>query len=91
VASPESPADRAILDTLRFDVARALITGALANPDFGDAPEYEAGTVGRAVGGLIRALFQFAPADVRPRLVEDPARFETDIQGRLGLFGGNVG
>lgn len=85
-------ADRAIIDAIRYDVARTLIDGALGCEDFVAGPEqYEDGTVGAYARRLIRSHLggdatdfgtlhdQWRQASTRPRL-------ECLLQERVRLF-----
>ncbi len=76
-----------IRETIRFDVARTLIYGALENQHFVDNPEhYEDGSVGAAVFSMLRLYFpQDTLSDLRTR-IQQPQAFEPQLQAKLRIF-----
>ena len=92
LASGESDAelDR-IRETLRFDIARQLVSGTLSNGDFladpdGFPPESVGATVRRLCRGV---LFPYSTLDeLAVRVKREPARFDADLQAAVSLFWG---
>ena len=88
--SGESPTAEAlaIRSAIYFDVARALILGALASEEFIERDgDYAAGSCGNVVHVLIQMLF---PGDELRGLAATASQrgdhFNTDLQGRLRIF-----
>lgn len=78
-----------IRESLKFDLARELVTGALANRDFVEDPGvYEAGTVGATIRRLCsRVLFPYSSLDeLALRARTSPSRFAADLQSALQLY-----
>lgn len=78
-----------IRETLRFDIARDLVSGALANREFlNDPGGFGAGSVGATVRRLCtRVLFPYDTLDeVAHRARTAPSRFAADLQAALGLY-----
>jgi hypothetical protein len=71
-----------------FDVARALVEGALANDRFIEQPEgYEDGSVGRMLFELLAACWPGVPmTSLAARRRTEPARIEAELQAHLRLF-----
>jgi len=75
-----------LAEFLHFDIARTLLTGALSNSEFGTR-EFETETLGATLTRLHTAIFPGeSPDQTRSRLRESPARFESELQGRLRLL-----
>lgn len=88
-AGARDPASVVILEALKFDIARQLLTGAFRNPEFvRDSLGYEDGTVGATLRRLCtRVLFPYESIEVvAHRATRDPARFEAELQAGLRLF-----
>lgn len=86
---PSAEAD-AIRSAIYFDVARTLVSGALASEEFVERDgDYADGSCGRVLYVLIQMLF---PGDALPGLrnaaTERTDHFNTDLQGRLRVFWG---
>ncbi len=78
-----------IRETLKFDLARELVTGALANREFLDDPgAFEAGTVGATIRRLCtRVLFPYSSLDeLAVRAKRSPSRFAAELQAALQLY-----
>ena len=76
-------------DALRYDIARALIRGALANEAFVQGSEvYEPGSIGDALRRLCsHVLFPYQSLEgLASRIERDPSRFDADLQAALGIF-----
>jgi hypothetical protein len=78
----------AIRTAIYFDVAKALVLGALASDDFLERDgDYAEGSCGKAIYAMIQMLF---PGDGIDGLAaaanQRPDYFSTDLQGRLRLF-----
>lgn len=88
VEDPDAQGSVPVLEMLHFDIGRTLLCGALANPHFCEHPEdYELGTVGRALLGLLRATFPgHRAADLAHRMRREPARFERELQHGLRIL-----
>ena len=84
-ADPRSFATRSFV---MFDVARALINGALGNERFVDDPEaFEEGSVGRMLFELLAMYLPGVPVKtLASRKRDDPARLEAELQAQLQLF-----
>jgi hypothetical protein len=82
------PASLAIRSMIFFDVARSLVTGALANEEFvTGGREFEPDTVGRMLSDLLDRFWPgAAPAVLARRMAETPHRFESELQARTGLL-----
>jgi hypothetical protein len=69
---------------LRTDIARQLITGALASPEFVEGDAFEPGTVGNRVRTLISQVFPGRPVSKLAAHMRDrPHDFEALMQSRL--------
>ena len=70
---------------LFFDLARALVSGALRHPDcVDDASAFPDDSVGATVRRLLLATFPHdSISTLSERLQHDPSRFESDLQDRL--------
>lgn len=85
--TPNSEAS-AIRSSIYFDIARALISGALASEEFVEHDgDYARGSCGRVIHEMLQLLF---PGDDVAGLAaaskQRPDYFTTDLQGRLRLF-----
>jgi hypothetical protein len=71
-----------------FDVARALVQGALGNDRFVEDPEsFDSGSIGRMLFELLLMCWPGVPMKtLASRRFEDPARLEADLQAQLQLF-----
>lgn len=82
------PRSVAIRSYVMFDVARALVDGALGNDRFVDNPEaYEEDSIGRMLFELLGKCWPGVPIKtLASRRLEEPARLEADLQAHLCLF-----
>lgn len=85
---PEDPAGALVRSTIRWDVARTVITEAAQNPDlirgWGGFPE---DSLGDAMEGMIRRYWPGETAEsLRERRRGHAARFEYQLQARLRLM-----
>jgi hypothetical protein len=73
---------------LMFDVARALVEGALGNERFVQDPEtFEEGTIGRMLFELLSMCWPGVPIEtLASRRRSDPMRLEAELQAHLGMF-----
>lgn len=71
-----------------FDVARALVDGALGNEDFvADPDRFDEGSVGRMISEFLAACWPGVPiTTLVSRRRDDPARLSAEIQTHLQLF-----
>jgi hypothetical protein len=71
-----------------FDVARALIEGALSNDNFVcDPGRFDDGSVGRMISELVSACWPGVPVTTLvSRRREDPARLGAELQAHLQVF-----
>lgn len=78
----------AILETIHFAVARELIVGGLTNGEFvEERQEFPKGSIGEAIRLLIRRVFgNDSPEAVRQILLNEPDRFDCQLQAALNLF-----
>ena len=74
---------------LTYDVARALVHGALQNERFVGAPEtFDVGSVGRMLFELLSSCWPAMPVKaLASRRLEDPSRLDAELQSYLGLIG----
>jgi hypothetical protein len=78
---------RYIRDAMKFDVARALVAGALTNHEFDLESDYEEESIGAALQRLVRVAFPRRQIDeLRIRHARSPSDLEADLQAFLGLF-----
>lgn len=85
--SDNSPEDYGIRETVRFDLARALIYGALNSPEFVEAPDvYKPGTIGAAVRNMLRLYFPDTPFSQLKANSQQPQSFDPKLQDRLRAF-----
>lgn len=87
VADP-ARGEQAILETLRYDLARSWILAALDNEDFVHNPDvYAEGTVGAVTRGLLHAIFPTVSIEgLHVYRRHSPARLDCDLQAALRLF-----
>jgi hypothetical protein len=78
----------AVLSTRRFDTARALITGALADNEFLEDPNpYDAGSVGATLRRLANAFWPDQTlTTLQNHLRSRPDAFHTELQERMRLL-----
>lgn len=71
-----------------FDVARALVHGALRNDRFVDDPEtFDEGSIGRMLFELLSMCWPGVPIKtLASRRHSDPTRLEAELQAHLGVF-----
>jgi hypothetical protein len=88
VAADPTPEQLLLRQAVEFDVARTLVSRALASDDFWrDEENTEDGTVGAAIATLISALFPSdTPEGLRAKWRTDPRRIEVMLQAAMGLF-----
>jgi hypothetical protein len=84
-----APESAAVASAIRFDVARALVHGALRNEEFVKGPrEFEPETIGRMLSDLLDRYWPgVEPAVLAARLVAAPHRLESELQAASGLMG----
>lgn len=86
---PPSEASQMLWETIRFDVARQLIEGALANEEFvRDPNRYEHGTIGATLRRMMTV--NFPQHDIRTLAAlagRSRAQFESLLQANLRLYG----
>jgi hypothetical protein len=84
-----APESAAVASAIRFDVARALVHGALRNEEFVKGPrEFEPETIGRMLSDLLDRYWPgVEPAALAARLAEAPHRLESELQAASGLMG----
>ena len=88
-AAVEAPhpdeAQRVILETIRYDIARVLITGALEDERFADeSNEYEPETLGSTLRSLVATFYSDVSLEhLRGRTLDFRSDFESGLQGRL--------
>lgn len=82
------PEDCAIRSAMRYDVGRAIVVGALENPDFVDAEErYEDESVGLAAWRLVKVCFPDTDFEfLRNLCLHRTFRLECMLQEKFGLF-----
>lgn len=79
--------DYGIREAVRFDLARTLIYGALANPEFVEEPDvYGQGTIGTAVRNMLRLYFPEVPFTQLHANSQMPQSFDPKLQDRLRAF-----
>jgi hypothetical protein len=88
VVDAVEPGSAAVASAMRFDVARALVDGALRNEDFVQSPrEFEPDTVGRMLCELLERFWPGVdPATLAGRLAATPHRLESELQAAVGLL-----
>lgn len=85
--SKNLPEDYGIRESVRFDLARTLIYGALANMEFVEAPDsFKPGTVGAAVRNMLRLYFPETPFSQLRTNSQQPQSFDPKLQDRLRAF-----
>lgn len=77
-----------IRESIRYDVARILIFGALRNKRFVENPEqFEEGSVGRAIYNLISQYFpDYSMLELSDQ-IQYPHNFEAKLQAKLKIYG----
>lgn len=82
------PRANAIRAFVMFDVARAMVGGALSNERFTSEPEsFEEGSLGRMLFNLITSTWPGVPIrTLQDRKITDPARFEAELQASVGVL-----
>jgi hypothetical protein len=82
------PRSAAVRSFVMFDVARALVDGALSNDQFVQDPEgFDAGSIGRMLFELISTCWPGIPFKIlASRRREDPARLEVELQAHLCIL-----
>jgi hypothetical protein len=88
VSVDPTPAELVVREAIEFDVARTLVTRALASDEFWrNNGETELGSAGNSVATLIGALFPNDTVDgLRAKWRADPQRIELQLQAATGLF-----
>ncbi|MDX1883239.1 hypothetical protein [Mycolicibacterium sp. 120270] len=83
------PRTHAVRSFVMFDVARALVLGALGNERFVENPEsFEEGSVGRMLSDLIATCWPGVPVPtLRSRSLDESPRFNAELQARFGVIG----
>lgn len=83
------PRTHAVRSFVMFDVARALVLGALGNDRFVENPgAFEEETVGRMLSDLMTTCWPGVPAStLRSRSVDESSRFNAELQARFGVIG----
>lgn len=86
---PPTEASQILWETIRFDVARQLIEGALANEDFvRDAERYEHGTIGATLRRMFVVHFPHHDIATLAALANrSRVQFESLLQAQLRLYG----
>jgi hypothetical protein len=86
---PPSEASQILWETIRFDVARQLIEGALANEDFvRDPKRYEHGTIGATLRRMFVVHFPHHDVATLAALASrSRVQFESLLQAKLRLYG----
>ena len=83
----QDPTNAAIRSAIHSAVAERLILGALGNDEFvADPSQYDEGSVGHAIHGLIQAAFGMTIESLASRALSQPGHFRCQIQERMGLF-----
>lgn len=82
----DDPRHRLFLATARLDVAKQLVIAALSSDDFVSRHhEFEEGSLGRNVRGLISLAFPGSSVDaVRTLMKQAPGKFHARLQANLG-------
>lgn len=87
--SGQDGSEKAIIDTIRYEIGKTWILSALNNKDFITDPyQYPPGSVGWVVYRLIELLFAPNNAKDLRALSQDASRFELLLQEKLSIFGG---
>jgi hypothetical protein len=78
----------AIRSAIYFDVGRALLRGALSNPDFlSQFGSFPRGSTGHAIATLLRTTFPGEPVlEIRNLMTERPDFFDSVLQSKFNLF-----
>jgi hypothetical protein len=85
--SESRPEDYDLRESIRFDIARLLIQGALNNDDFVENPDqYGSDSIGAVIRNMIRNYFpQIDLADLRDE-IHNSQTFDPKLQDKLRLF-----
>jgi hypothetical protein len=88
-STSDDPAAPLIRSIIRSDIARQLIRAALSSDEFMDSPDsFADDSVGRLIRDLIASIWTGIPIDaIRERALQDPARFDADVQAALEVLG----
>ena len=80
--------DRLLLDMIRFDVSKSIITAALNNEEFiQNYQDYKPGTVGVAIRNMIHTFFPNETIEgLAGRYHTSPARVDCELQASFRLF-----
>jgi hypothetical protein len=82
--SLETEAAAAVVSTMRFDVARTLVVGALEDEEFRDGPDYPEGSVGASMRRLLRVHWPGeTTTSLYAQLRSRPDAFFSSLQERL--------
>lgn len=85
--SKHLPEDYGIREAVRFDLARTLIYGALANTEFVEEPDsFKSGTVGATIRNMLRLYFPEIPFSQLSTNIRQPQSFDPKLQDRLRTF-----
>jgi hypothetical protein len=84
---------RAVLETIRYDVAKTLTTAALRSVDFLEGVDtFADGSVGRELARLLKSVLpEESPRTAAAILEEDPSRFDCELQASLKLLWNSSG
>jgi hypothetical protein len=84
LSGSEGPGADVVRALVHFEVARTLISAALANEEFLDAPEsFDEGSTGRAISDLIRLNWEESPSVLAAKMRDYPRQFEMELQSRF--------
>lgn len=88
LGSPASEGKSLILDTMRWDVSRQLITLALKSEDFIErSGSFDEGSLGWSLTNIVARYFpNESPMSLRALLHSSPAEFEARLQSAAGIF-----
>ncbi len=86
-ASENRSEDYDLRESIRFDIARLLIQGALNNDDFVENPDqYEPDSIGAVIRNMLQNYFpQVSTPDLRDE-IQHSLTFNTKLQDKLRLF-----
>jgi hypothetical protein len=89
---PAKPDLRAVQSTLRHDIRRQMVLGAIGNPDFDRDDDYGEGTLGSALQGILDVTFGDEELDsIRGLYQKNRSEFEVRLQAKSGLFWPDTG
>jgi len=85
--SENRPEDHDLRESIRYEIAKSLVQGALSNDDFVENPDqYEPNSIGAVVRNMLQNYFpQISLADLRDD-IQHSQTFDPKIQGKLQLF-----